>query len=127
MTRNFQVNWFWRTFYGTSTNTTLTAPQIQALTTNQLASAFGITATYLAGGYKYYAIPNVFGFPVLFRDFNTNLAVAMAGPGEGYTSTNGNGMYYQTVSVTNPFSVVMTYRVYRTRNVLGGTIKIIVT
>lgn len=126
-TRDFTVTWYWRVFSGTSTNTSLTEAQIEALTNNGLQSAFASTITYAAGGYKYYCIPHTFGFPSLFRDFNTNLAVAMAGIAEGYTNTNGNGLYYQLVSVTNAYSQTVNYRVYRTRNILGGSIKIVIT
>lgn len=125
--RDFSTFWYWRVFSGTSTNLALTAPQIQSLTNNALQSSFGTTIQYVAGGYKYYCIPSTFGFPSLFKDVSTNLNVAMAGIAEGYTSTNGNGIYYQSVSVTNAYGVVNNYRIYRTRNVLGGVIKIAIS
>jgi len=92
-----------------------------------LQASVATTIQYVAGGYKYYCIPSTFGFPSLFKDVNTNLNVAMAGIAEGYTSTNGNGIYYQSVSITNAYSVVNNYRIYRTRNVLGGAIKIAIS
>ena len=113
-------------FYGTSALTTLTETDIEALANNTLATGYGGTFTYAAGGYKYFCIPSAFSNPVLFRDFATNLQMAMAGPAEGYTTNNGNGYYYQTVSVDNGF-VTHNYEVYRSKYQLGGTIKIIVT
>lgn len=126
MSRTFSVSWLWRRFYGTSTLTSLTAGDIQGLANNGLASTYAATYTYAAGGYKYLCIPSAFSNPVLFRDFNTNLQVAMAGPAEGYTISNGNGYYYQLVSVNNGY-VTHNYEVYRTKYQLGGIIKIIVT
>jgi len=126
MSRNFSVSWLWRRFYGTSTLTSLTALDIQGLANNGLASSYADTYTYAAGGYKYLCIPSAFSNPVLFRDFNTNLQVAMAGPAEGYTISNGNGYYYQLVSVNNGY-VTHNYEVYRTKYQLGGIIKITVT
>ena len=125
--RDFSTFWYWRVFSGTSTNLTLTAPQVQALTNSALQASVATTIQYVAGGYKYYGIPSTFGFPSLFKDVNTNLNVAMAGIAEGYTSTNGNGIYYQSVSITNAYGVVNNYRIYRTRNVLGGAIKIAIS
>ncbi len=62
----------------------------------------------------------------MFRDSATNLAVAMAGVAEGYTTPVG--VYYaQIVSVTNTYGKTTNYYVFRTRNILGGSINIVVT
>lgn len=125
MTRNFTVTWYWRFFYGTSTNTSLTAVQAQALSGQYLGSSHAATMAFASGGYKYYVMPHSgFGFPSLFKDTMTQLAVAMADPADGYTFTNGNGLYYDLVTITNAFSVVKQYRVYRTKNILGGAVTI---
>ena len=121
--------WYWKRFNGTQSVTSLTAPQIQALN----GSGSGVltntrTGTYVFGGgdYKYFAWPTSFGAPLLFRDFNTNLAVAMAGIAEGYTTPVG--VYYaQVVSVTNTYGKTTNYYVFRTLNILGGSINIVVT
>jgi len=126
-TKNFTVNWYWRRFYGTSASTTLTEADIEALTGNQLASSRLATYTFAAGDYKYFAFPLTFGEALMFKDSNTNLSIAMAGVTEGYTNGGTNGLYYQVVFVTNAYGIMTTYRLYRTRNILGGTINIIVT
>jgi hypothetical protein len=51
----------------------------------------------------------------------------MAGASEGYTDTNGGAYNFKYLNITNQFGVLSTYRVYRTKHVLGGSIKITVT
>ena len=68
-------------------------------------------------------IPSTFVEPTLFRDNNTNLSIAMADTAEGYTA--GTGTYkHQLVSVTNQYGIAQNYKVFRTRNILGGSINI---
>jgi hypothetical protein len=124
-TRNYTVYWRWRIYYGTDTGTTLTADGITGLTSSQLdTTIIPQTFAYAADGYKYLAIPSTFASPSLFKDGNTNLSIAMADVAEGYTA--GTGTYkYLNVSVTNQYGATNTYRLYRTRNVLGGSINII--
>jgi hypothetical protein len=122
---NVTVSWFWKRYHGTQSLTSLTAAQIQSLTGALSNSRLG-NYTFGAGGYKYFAWPTSFGAPVLFRDFNTNLAVAMAGIDEGYTSPVGS-YYAQVVSVTNIWGYTTNYYLFRTRNILGGSIIITVT
>lgn len=127
MFKNYSVSWRWRLFYGTNANTSLTEANIEALTNNNLDTVFAGTYTFVAGNYKYFAFPSAFGVVGLFKDADTQLAVAMAGPAEGYTTTSGNGLYYQVVSVTNAHGVTHNYNVYRTRNILNGAITITVS
>lgn len=123
--RYFDVFWIWRIYYGTSTGTTLNADGITGLTSSQLdTTIIPQTFAYGTGGYKYLAIPETFSSPTLFKDSNTNLSVAMADVAEGYTA--GTGTYkYLNVPITNQYGATNTYRLYRTRNVLGGSINII--
>lgn len=125
---NFTVTWQWRVYAGTSTNVTLTAGQIQALASNALQAGFGATYSLAAGGYKYFAWPNSMGSPTAstgFRDTATNLAVAMAEVTDDPAYSNvQNGWSYALVSVTNGNGVTTNYRVYRTKNILSGSINI---
>ncbi len=122
--RNFNVNWRWRVYYGTSALTGLTSAQITGLTSSQLdTTIINDDWSYVAGDYKYLCIPSTFSSPSLFKDESTNLSVAMASDPEGYTE--GSGTYkYITVNVMNQYGVSQDYRVYRTRNSLGGSIDI---
>jgi hypothetical protein len=127
---NFSVTWQWKLFYGTSSNTTLTALQIQALSNSNLAGGFAATYSFPgAAQYNYFCWPDSFGSPTTatgFKDTATNLAVSMADntvPGWGSAFVQ-NGWYYLKVSVTNSLSQTTDYRVYRTYNQLGGAINI---
>jgi hypothetical protein len=126
-TGSFTVSWLWRMYYGPSTNTTLTETNIEALANSGLASGFSGTFAYAGGGYKYFCFPDSFGSPVSFKDASTNLNVAMASSiDDAFYSNIANGLYYGLVSVTNTYSQTTNYRVYRSKNILGGSISIIV-
>jgi hypothetical protein len=124
---NFSVNWRWRLYFGTNVGATLSESQAKSLESSFLGTSMITTYQFGTGGYKYFVVPGSFSNPSLFRDFNTNLAVVMAGASEGYTDTNGGAYNFKYLNITNQFGVLSTYRVYRTKHVLGGSIKITVT
>lgn len=126
-TRNFDVNWRWKVYYGTSSQTGLTSAQITGLTSNQLdTTVIGDTLSYSTGDYKYFCIPSTFTEPSLIKDSSTNLAIAMADTAEGYTA--GTGTYkHLVVSVANQYGIAQNYKVFRSRNVLGGSINFIIS
>jgi len=127
----FSINWFWRMYYGTSANATLTEAQIEALINNPLASTKNGTFAFAALNYKYVCYPDSFGSPTAstgFRDSSTLLPIDMATVADdAFYSNVQNGWSYGLVSVTNSFGQVTNYRVYRTKNTLGGSINIIVS
>lgn len=122
------VAWRWRLYYGTSVSITLTESAIEALAGSTLTTSFAATYSYAGGGYKYLCFPDSFGGPSSFKDQATQLNVAMCDSGDdpSYSNTE-NGFNYALVSVTNAFSQNTNYRVYRTKNILGGSINIIVS
>ena len=130
---NFTVNWYFRMFYGTSANTTLTENQIEALINNPLASTFAGTFALAAGDYKYFAWPDSFGSPTAsigFKDANTNLPIAMVTTADDATyNLTANGWSYKLVSVTNGTGspVTTNYRLYRTLNSLGGALTVTIS
>ncbi len=112
-TRDFTVNWKWRIYYGESLDEVLTETTIKSLRVNNLAAGFSGNFGMLTGGYKYIVIPTAFGLPTQFKDATSGFNVAMEQPYEiGITNING---------VTAP------YRVFRTTNILGSAITIIVS
>lgn len=124
---SFTVSWVWRLYYGTSTNTTLTEPQIEALANSLLTSTAARTYSYPGGGYKYLAFPTTFTAPSSFKDASNNLNVAMADSSDAASYSNtANGLSFAIVSVTNSLGQTVNYRVYRTKNILGGSINIVV-
>jgi len=123
----FTVSWLWRRYFGPSNNTTLNESEIEGLSNSALASGFSGTFAYAGGGYKFLCFPTSFGSPASFKDAATNLNVAMASSeDDAFFSNTANSLSYGLVSVTNAFSQTTNYRVYRSKNILGGAISIIV-
>lgn len=128
LSRIFSSHWRWRMYYGTSSSTTLDESGIEGLAGSFLAAGKNGTQSFAAGGYKYFAWPDSFGSPTAltgFKDTAYDLAVAMADDTDDVFFSNvQNGWYYGTVSVTNAYGQSTTYRVYRTKNVLGSSMNI---
>lgn len=128
---NFTVNWQWRIYYGTSALTSLSEATIESLATNGLQSSKNNTYALGAGDYKYICYPDSFGSPTIgtgIKDAGTGFAIAMADVTDnGFFSNVQNGWYYGLVSVTNVNGITTNYRVYRTKNTLGGTINITIS
>lgn len=110
--RNFNVNWWWRIYWGTSPNTSLTEAQIEALANNRLDTNVPGNYSFAAGDYKYFAWPSLFVQPASFKDQATSLDVPMESP--------------DIVSVTNVNGITTNYSVYRTTNIIGSSITIVV-
>ena len=112
--RTFSVIWYWLRFYGESVNAgPLSESDIEGLRVSGLASGFAATYSFSGGGYKYIAYPSVFGTATMFKDSSTNLDIPFE---TAYT-----------VSVTNSFGVMTTYRVHRSTNIMGGAVGIVVS
>jgi hypothetical protein len=111
--RNFIVNWLWAGWYGESGLATLSGPDVKALRVKGLLSTALGTYQFNTGGYKWFCWPSLFAAPTRFKDQATQLDVAMASP--------------ISVSVTNDFGITDNYNCYRTLNVLGGAITIVVS
>ena len=110
-TRNYTTNWYWLLHYGTSTNTSLTEAQILALTSSLLTPTTARTYSFAAGGYKYICVNEDLPQPTSFKDASTLLTVPFE--------------IAVDVSVTNAYSIVSNYKVYRSTNILGAAISII--
>lgn len=119
------VQWMWRAYYGTSSSVTIDESQVKSLAGSLLTTAFARTYGLAGGGYKYLCFPDSFGDPSSFRDASTFLNVAMCDSTDdpSYSHT-ANGFSYATLAVTNSNGVTTSYRVYRTKNVLGGGIQV---
>lgn len=128
--RNVVYTWYWRMFYGNSANATLTEAQIEALAGSELkATALGSFACG-AGNYKYLCYSDALGDQFSnIRDLATGFSVPMATASDDafYANTDAGGYDYGLVSVTNADAVTEDYRVYRTKNLLGGSVTLLVT
>lgn len=124
----FTVNWYWRFYYGNSTNTTLTEAQVLALSSSSLKANENGTYSFAAGGYKWFVYPDDFGSPTAstgFKDTATNLAVAMADlSDDAFFANTQNGWSYGLISITNTNGITTNCRAYRTKNQLGSSINI---
>lgn len=125
--RDLTVNWLWRLYFGTSASGTLTEAGIEGLANNPLSAGFAGTRSFVAGDYKYICYADELGDIASVKDASTLLNVPMADSGDDASYSNtANGISYATVSVTNTNGVTTDYRVYRTKNVLGAAIDLIV-
>jgi len=128
--RNLTFTWQWRKHYGTSASGTLTGADIGALASSLLSTAYAGNYAYAAGGYKYIAFADAAGGQVnSVKDQSTGFSVPMATVTDdpAYSNVDGGGFSYALVSRTNAYGVTTDYRVYRTLNILGGTITLVVT
>jgi len=110
ISRTFNVYWKWRTYYGTSANTSLTADQVKSLPSNSLDSNFSGTKTVPANDYKYFAYPTSFGLKINFQDAINGFAVAMEPA--------------SILSITNEFGISTDYYVHRTTNPIVGSLTV---
>lgn len=113
ISRNFNVNWKWRTYYGTSDQESLNESQVKALVSSSLDSNFIGSKSVGANNYKYFAYPTAFGLKTTFQDTVSGFAVAM-NPAV-------------TVSITNNFGVTQDYYVHRTTNPIVGSLVVAVS
>lgn len=124
----FTVNWQFKRFVGTNNNPTLDETSIKALVTNNLGANNNGTYSLVAGGYKYLCFPDSYGSPTAstgIKDTATGFPVAMANSSDNaFYSNIQNGWNYGLVAITNTLGVTHNYRVYRSKNILGGSINI---
>jgi hypothetical protein len=123
-------NWEWMMFYGESSSPELTPSGIQGLGFSGLSTAYAGDYSMHASGYKYICQADAAGGQInSVKDqetgFNVPLADTTADP--EYSHVDGGGSPYAVVSgVTNGYGVIASYRVYRTYNVIGSTIVLVV-
>jgi len=110
ISRTFNVNWKWRTYYGTSPSTSLTETEVKALTSTSLDSNFSGNKSVTAQDYKYFAYPTSFGLKNTFQDAINGFAVAMEPA--------------STLNITNQFGVSNDYYVHRTTNPIVGSLTV---
>jgi len=111
--RNYQINWRWRMYYGESSDTPLVEADIEGLRVNLLTHTAIRTYAFNGGGYKYICYPQSFGALNTFTDTSTGLSVPFEAP--------------YTVAITNAFGQTTNFNVYRSTNIMGGSINIAVT
>ncbi len=119
-----EIQWTWRSYYGSSTYSTMTAGGVTNLTSQLVTYSLGSYNIGGSQGYKYIAFPessnynfksiSYFGLPVVLA---TN----------SYTSMDSFGNNFGTLSITNSYSQNTTYKIYRTLNQISGTLSVNIT
>lgn len=111
----FTVNWRFKLFYGNNALAVLAESDIESLSNSSLTTtALGTYAFSGASGqYKYLSFPTTFTQPTTFKDQATNLSVPFT--------------RLSDVTVVNGLGVSQSYAVWRSFNMLGGAITIIVS
>lgn len=79
------------------------------------------TYAFAAGGYKYLALPASMAALSVFKDNATNFPVPLAASADGFDQL-ANGLSFRLVTISGA-----AYRLYRTANILGGSITIYVS
>jgi len=127
LTKDYIVTWNWRKYYGTSANPTASQSIIQSLSTSSISSS-GVSGTYnfSANDYKYFCFPysSVAPSNFTYNGFQVEMADVST---DSFFNNSSNSIYFGIVSVVNSFSVVSSYRVYRTKYTLAGSVTIVVT
>jgi hypothetical protein len=113
-TRDLSIYWRWRSYWGPSANAgPLIEAQVEALASSGLIAGFAGTYSFAAGAtYKYFAWPATYGVPTSFKDAATGFNVPMEAP--------------YVVNLTNAYGDAQNYNVFRTTNIIGAAIDIIV-
>lgn len=109
ISKTTNITWLSPIYYGTSDSTTVDNDTIVTFS-KLLANSYKRTYEFPGGGYKYVVFPASMGNANVFFNADNNLPVPMEKIGN--------------VDVTNVYGVTKSYVVYRSTNILGGSIKI---
>ena len=121
--RTYTVDWQWLTYWGISDLTSLDSSTVPTLGSSILANGVGNTYAFSATEYKYLAFPADFAPPSSFTSGGFNIAMADSTDDPAFDNT-ANGYSFQMLMITNIYGVETNYRIYRTENILGGSISI---
>jgi hypothetical protein len=112
LSSTISAQWRPRWYYGRSTNTSVTGAEMTGFTGNALVnSVVNSYVTFASGtGYLYLCVPDSLAQPTDLRD-----SVA------GCFGTNVPYNTLSDVTITNPYGVSITYKIYRTVNQILGT------
>lgn len=113
-------------FYGTSASQTLDESGIEGLT-SRLQTSENISYDMAAGGYKYICYPDEFGDAGSIKMDGFNVALASDEDDDFFSESQANGLTYGEVSVTNSYGITRTYRVYRSKNILGAAVTFVIS
>lgn len=129
------IRWKYKMYWGQSSNETLTQAQIKSLSYNDLITTTTGSYTFDEGTegtplYVYLAFPNDGALPHPVSSGiklnGLNFGIASTAENAAYDSVE-NGYSYDLVDVTNSYGQTISYRVYRSSNLIGTTIDLDIT
>ena len=121
LNKNYDINWTWRVYYGSSTYSSLTASQILSLSSTLATNSIG-TFTFSSDGYKYFVAPNDVSYDfskMIYQGF----PLPIAGTTSGYTYSQ-NDINFTYMTFTNSYGISKEYKIYRTVNNISATMSI---
>lgn len=124
--KTYTVNWYYPVFSGRSSSVTLNSSDILGLATRTAKNSSGGSYTFSAvspGSYVYICIPDSYDISSMTVN-GLPLATEDTSP---YTNSGPGGLRYATVGSVNINGVPTTYRVYRSKYTLAGSITVEVT
>jgi len=124
LSEDYNINWTWRIYYGSSTYSSLTASQILSLSSTLATSSIG-TFTFSDSGYKYFIIPDDSSYnfsKMIYQGFYLPIAATTS----GYTHSQ-NEVYFDYLTFTNSYGLSKQYKIYRTENNISSTMSIQIT
>lgn len=114
-------------YFGSSENKILIESDISSLL-SQPSESFEGTYELPSGGYKFFLWPDSWGSPIPnvgFRHTLNMMPIAMATPTTDPEYMNfENGWYYSTIDLPDYLGQNITYRIYRTQNILYGSLSV---
>jgi hypothetical protein len=120
--KDYEIDWMWRVYHGSSTFSTLTASQVRDLSNKTLSKQSSGTWSLPGDGFKYIAFPEDSDYN--FQNITyKNLPLAMAGTNSGYSYSFAD-LNYLFVTVSNAFGLEKQYKIYRTKNEINATFSV---
>lgn len=127
--RTLTFSWMWRMYYGSHVNPTIIDDDISMMT-GVLKDTYPGTYPLPAGGYKYICFADEAGGQInMIKDAGTGLEIPMADDTDdpSYSNVDGGGYHYALVSFENQQGITTNYRVYRSKNTMGGAFSVTIT
>lgn len=120
--KDYEVNWMWNVYYGSSTFSTLTSSQVRNLSVATLSNQSLGTWTFSGDGFKYIAFPNDTSYNYSNITFK-GIPFTLAGTSSGYSFSSGD-LNYLLATISNIRGVDKQYKVYRSKNEINATFSV---
>ena len=120
--KDYEIDWIWKVYYGSSTFSTLTSSQVVGLSRKALSKTSIGSWSFSSDGFIYLGFPNDNAY-----DFDNisykGLPLALAGTPSGYSFSYGD-LNYLFVTVSNINGLNKQYKIYRSKNQINATFSV---